>query len=407
MKINKANAQKFWRKLFGDSNKECDYAGRPMFFLDYNDRDSQYGWNIDHILPQDRNGTDDEENLIICNIKTNDEKANKTTFEANNKRFQIKKVDGKYRIISHIDNPTIYEDKSIWYKFFEDENGKDFANREIHYEDFQNSESEYGWDVCLINSQVGPKNNNFCIANIVTIAEKDSKNSFIANGYKFQVHKNEDGEYVFFSPDIIADKYDIDSVLKYINSDEKEISLVYTILDLSKVRKLKNDELINSVFLNAIKLIQGLVKDIDSFFRMEITDNFIVIYFETMFQHQNREIMMFNILLNTYKIMFQNKSKAQIDILSDIIFVPEGYKYMDIDCLIQFEEILKFEINNCLGKENKSSLYIGEQLKNNIDIKQYIMELYKRYILQLGYTYNVYESNYINVHLLEKVKKVS
>lgn len=45
-----------------------------MFFLDYNNRESKYGWNIDHVLPQDRNGTDDAENLIICNIKTNEEK---------------------------------------------------------------------------------------------------------------------------------------------------------------------------------------------------------------------------------------------------------------------------------------------------------------------------------------------
>lgn len=88
MKINKQNAMKLWRSRYGDDNDVCDYAGRPMFFLDYNNRESKYGWNIDHILPQDRNGADDTENLIICNIKTNDEKANKTTFEANNKNFK-------------------------------------------------------------------------------------------------------------------------------------------------------------------------------------------------------------------------------------------------------------------------------------------------------------------------------
>ena len=56
MKINKQNAMRLWRERYGDNNDVCDYAGRPMFFLHYNDRESKYGWNIDHILPQDRNG---------------------------------------------------------------------------------------------------------------------------------------------------------------------------------------------------------------------------------------------------------------------------------------------------------------------------------------------------------------
>ena len=38
MKINKQNAMKLWRSRYGDDNDVCDYAGRPMFFLDYNKR---------------------------------------------------------------------------------------------------------------------------------------------------------------------------------------------------------------------------------------------------------------------------------------------------------------------------------------------------------------------------------
>lgn len=175
MKVNKQNAMKLWRERYGDNNDVCDYAGRPMFFLDYNDRDSQYGWNIDHILPQDRNGTDDVDNLIICNIKTNDEKANKTTFEANKKKFQVKKNGQKYEIFGHEDNPKIYEDPKIWYDFFNEDEEKDFANREIHFDDFQDENSKYGWDICLINTQVGPVEGNLIVANIETIKEKDNK----------------------------------------------------------------------------------------------------------------------------------------------------------------------------------------------------------------------------------------
>lgn len=43
----------------------------------YNDRGSDYGWNVDHIFPQSRSGKTTESNLIYCHILTNDEKADK------------------------------------------------------------------------------------------------------------------------------------------------------------------------------------------------------------------------------------------------------------------------------------------------------------------------------------------
>ena len=45
--------------------------------------------------------------------------------------------------------------------------------------------------------------------------------------------------------------------------------------------------------------------------------------------------MEFNVLLNTYKIMFENKHQIAIDIASDLINVPENYKFMTLDKLSQ------------------------------------------------------------------------
>ena len=242
MKINRQTALKLWQERYADSIKVTDYAGRPMFIGDYNNRDSEYGWNIDHKLPKDRNGTDEKNNLVICNILTNDEKANKTTFVANGKKFQVQKTDDGYEICSHSSNPKYYENQEVWYRFFDNEVENDFANREIHYEDFQNKDSEYGWDVCLINTQISDIENNVVVANIDTIKEKCDRNSFVANGYKFQIFKNTEGEYRFFSPDIIADKYDVNSVLKYVDAEEKNIFLCYTIVDLTNVKKYRNNK---------------------------------------------------------------------------------------------------------------------------------------------------------------------
>lgn len=74
MKINKKNAMKLQRERYGDINDTCDYAGRPMFFLDYNNRKSKYGCNIVHIFLQNCKEINNIDNLMICNIITNYEK---------------------------------------------------------------------------------------------------------------------------------------------------------------------------------------------------------------------------------------------------------------------------------------------------------------------------------------------
>lgn len=401
MKINKQNAMKLWRERYGDNNDVCDYAGRPMFFLDYNNRNSKFGWNIDHIMPQDRNGTDDVDNLIICNIITNDEKANKTTFEANNRKFQVKKVEHEYKIFGHVDNPDIYDDPKLWYDFFDETEASDFANREIHFDDFKNEDSKYGWDICLINNQSNILEGNLVVANLETIKEKGNKNSFTANGYKFQIHKNDTDGYTFFSPDIIADKFDAESILKYINADEKMINIVYTILDLSNAKT--ND--LDVLLLKLAKLVQGLTIDIKKFIRTEINDESIIIYFDCNFKSDTRKIMEFNILLNTYKVMFENKYKISIDIVSDLITVPENYKYMTLDKLSRCDVTI-CHLMKCINTQRNSSMYIGEWMKKNIDIKQYKMVEYKVFNRNLENTYRVYECDYTYNNLYEKVKKI-
>lgn len=97
--INKETAMRLWNKAFGKCNKAVDFAGREMDKAAYDDRNSKFGWNIDHILPQSRGGKTTESNLLCCHILTNDEKADKfPCFTANEKRFEIIKVQNHYEI---------------------------------------------------------------------------------------------------------------------------------------------------------------------------------------------------------------------------------------------------------------------------------------------------------------------
>lgn len=56
-----------WRK---------DYAGAYMWWPKYGDTDSQYGWEVDHIKPLDKDGTYEKDNLIAVQWENNRHKGN-------------------------------------------------------------------------------------------------------------------------------------------------------------------------------------------------------------------------------------------------------------------------------------------------------------------------------------------
>ena len=99
MDLNRETAMRLWNKSFGKETKVKDFAGRTIAKGAYNDRNSDCGWNVDHILPQSRGGTTADHNLICCHILTNDEKADKfPCFNANGIPFEIIKVQNHYEI---------------------------------------------------------------------------------------------------------------------------------------------------------------------------------------------------------------------------------------------------------------------------------------------------------------------
>ena len=99
MDLNRETAMRLWNKSFGKETKVKDFTGRIIAKGAYNDRNSDCGWNVDHILPQCRGGTTADHNLICCHILTNDEKADKfPCFTANGASFEIIKVQNHYEI---------------------------------------------------------------------------------------------------------------------------------------------------------------------------------------------------------------------------------------------------------------------------------------------------------------------
>lgn len=99
MEVNKETALRLWVQQFGKKQKAVDFAGREIAKAAYNDRNSDFGWNVDHIYPESKGGKTADYNLICCHILTNDEKADKTSFTANGKKFEIHKKQNHYEVV--------------------------------------------------------------------------------------------------------------------------------------------------------------------------------------------------------------------------------------------------------------------------------------------------------------------
>ena len=130
MELNKETAMRLWNKSFGKATKVKDYTGREIAKGAYNNRNSEFGWNVDHILPQSRGGKTTDSNLIVCHILTNDEKADKfPAFKANNQTFEIIKVQNHYEIRLVDDNYEEQEENDDSVDFMDSASGVRFFKK--------------------------------------------------------------------------------------------------------------------------------------------------------------------------------------------------------------------------------------------------------------------------------------
>lgn len=126
MEVNKETAHRLWVQQFGKKQKAVDFAGREIAKAAYNDRNSDFGWNVDHIYPESKGGKTADYNLICCHILTNDEKADKSSFTANGKKFEIQKKQNHYEIVLCSDAPKEIPKVNDVVNFLDSAQGIDF-----------------------------------------------------------------------------------------------------------------------------------------------------------------------------------------------------------------------------------------------------------------------------------------
>ena len=130
MDLNRETAMRLWSKSFGKETKVKDFAGREIAKGAYNDRNSEYGWNVDHILPQCRGGKTADYNLVCCHIATNDEKADKfPCFVANKLKFEIVKFENHYEIKRVTKTANAQQETNTDVNFFDSASGIRFFKK--------------------------------------------------------------------------------------------------------------------------------------------------------------------------------------------------------------------------------------------------------------------------------------
>lgn len=185
MDLNRETAMRLWNKSFGRETKVKDFAGRTIAKGAYNDRNSECGWNVDHILPQSRGGVTADHNLVCCHIFTNDEKADKfPCFNANGTAFEIVKVQNHYEIRHKSNEPKNQKTIPETVDFFDSASGVHFFKK---LKGVQNKKRFVGTVlVCL-----GNVSNNAVIDFIEELFESEnisfSNNSYYRNEIQIKI----------------------------------------------------------------------------------------------------------------------------------------------------------------------------------------------------------------------------
>ncbi|MCU0104999.1 hypothetical protein N7603_04950 [Acholeplasma vituli] len=92
MMATRDEAMSLWNERYGDRTEVPDFAGYLMRKGAYNDRNSQYGWNIHHKQPLTKGGQDDKLNIELTSIYVNDTIANKTSYVIDDVIYETKRI---------------------------------------------------------------------------------------------------------------------------------------------------------------------------------------------------------------------------------------------------------------------------------------------------------------------------
>ena len=388
MEINRKNAMQLWEVKYGKSEDANDFAGRTMKKGAYDQRGSKYCWNIDHILPKSRGGKNNEDNLICTHILTNSEKSDKfPSFVANGKTFEIRKVDGKWKIVevTHYQKDRI-EAIAFWDTIYGEtvEATEDFSGRLIRRKNFAKDDSDSGWSLDKFIGNKELKDKNVCIANVETIRERDGRTNFKANDINWSLRKTADSKsYEFLNEDIldIFNAKKIDELIKDIDIDIEDSYWCNILVIKANFGIFRTD---------FVKLILEMTDDYDlryySFEKSDCNseDDLLVLRFKTPTKPLVQEIYNFAVLINTYVALLKDRFEInEIAIYNILHNCDENDLYSSLTDLLEnkYAREENFEKVNAFSRNffqqyawANEGLFVDENVKLNISDKDGLSE---------------------------------
>lgn len=373
MAINRKNAMALWEKHYENKEEAQDFSGLTMQKCAYDQRGSKYCWNIDHILPKSRGGTNDVDNLICTHISTNSAKADKfPSFVANDKTYEIRKIKGEFKIVE----VTNYQEErvqamQVWDSIYGDRvhEVQDYSGRKMIRSNFAKDDSETGWKTDKYIQDRENQETNIYIANIKTINERSNRPNFLANDISWSLRKVFGGQKYEFHNEDILDIYDAKKINKLIYDIEVDEEFWCNLLIIKADFQYCKTGFVKLVLqmtdeLNMIHYSFETAKNRD--------EELFILRFRTQTKEEVEEIYNFAILLNTYSKLFQEIFEFdRIAIYNMLHQCDENDIYSRLDDLLTN----KYSRNG-LSKylypaifDNEMGLFIDGNVRSNISTK--------------------------------------
>lgn len=258
----------------------------------------------------------------------------------------------------------------------------DFAGRFIRMTDYQNKNSDYGWDFFLLDSTLEEKMDNIAIANLKSIADYHYDVPFRTNGNEFIVKKIGEKNKIL-SSDFISDPYDFSQALRVTKKNqEKKSPLIYLFVKILGVSQAQPEK---EALMEFFDLMDCTVKRIcpTSFVEMKTVlgnGNYAFVTFSSNEKDAYREVLDYAVLLNSYRREYRSREILNAVIVLNEVDVEFSKRHLDYDALLnetKDDELrtLRYEFNLAvINSTIKRTIHIGPRILDKLPLDQNMLK---------------------------------
>ena len=363
--------QNLYLGLFG--KKEC----YPQFEEEFSKTGMDYlPVNVKSLLLTHPEWVVDEGNEIYVSPKADD------SYEEEVKPLVVEAEELSEENVSYSEDERqeAQQAKSFFKEIYHDSDiATDFAGREIHFLDYENQDSPFGWSYRLMDSQKEETADNVLVASLLSLNDFVPQGSFTTNGHTF--HLNKDATHSFLvSEDYISDPYDLAEVMKKADQESaRKEPLVYLFVKLLGTSGVLSDDSFNSFTGIVEKTVKRCCTS--SFIDLQVNHNpgadYLFLTFDGTIDGVYKEALSYAILLNSYRKEFYNRGELNAIIVLDKTDALISQRHLTLDKLTSETKDLglraiRYDLNQIqvINSTIKRTIHIGPEIISELDVDQ-------------------------------------